>query len=228
MAFPGFGGSRRASSRSACERLVARPGTELLDVDSRGYFVDALDVTNDLLEDPSDVLGADEDRRGPRERLPPPRLQLRVSAHRVLELGAVRLDRVARAARRADRATQQHVVGEDEVGREQLPHGRRVLLDVSLPLLARQLLEQARLVALVAVEHERRQRTDQLRAHGFGGTEVVLLGVRLLGDDDHVVPGVAPLARERARVDIRAGAPEQVAVPEHDSHGGTPGSLRSG
>ena len=73
---------------------------------------------------------------GARERLPPPRLQLRVAAHRVLELRAVRLDREARAARRADRAAEQDVVGEDEVGGELRAHRGRVQLDVALPLLA--------------------------------------------------------------------------------------------
>ena len=38
----------------------------------------------------------------------------------------------------------------------------------------------------------------------------------LLAQDDHLVPRAAPLARDRARIDIRAGAAEQVAVPEQD------------
>ena len=41
-------------------------------------------------------------------------------------------------------------------------------------------------------------------------------GSRLLAQDGHVVPGAAPLARELARVDVRPGAAEQVAVPEQD------------
>src|SRR5204862_475672 len=37
-------------------------------------------------------------------------------------------------------------------------------------------------------------------------------------DEDGVVPAPAPLARERACVDIRAGPPEQVPVPEENPH----------
>ena len=50
--------------------------------------------------------------------------------------------------------------------------------------------------------------------------EVVALGMPLLADDGDVVAGVAPLARERARVDVGARTAEQVAVPEQDPHGG--------
>jgi hypothetical protein len=40
--------------------------------------------------------------------------------------------------------------------------------------------------------------------------------VRLLAEDGDVVAEAAPRAGERARVDVRAGAPEEVAVPEED------------
>ena len=52
-----------------------------------------LDVADDLFEHSADVRGADEGRAALLEGLPPPRRQLVVAAHRVLELGAVRLDR---------------------------------------------------------------------------------------------------------------------------------------
>jgi len=81
------------------ERLGSRLGTERVDVHAGWDLVDVLDVAHHLLEHLADVLRADEDGLGAGERLPPPRLQLGVPAHRVLELGTVRLDRVARAAR---------------------------------------------------------------------------------------------------------------------------------
>jgi hypothetical protein len=43
------------------------------------------------------------------------------------------------------------------------------------------------------------------------------LGMSLLADDDDVVARCAPFARERARVDVGAGASEEVPVPEKDS-----------
>ena len=134
FALPGFGGSRRASSSRPRERLRARQRSELVDVDARRHLVDAVDVTDDVLEHLADVLRADEHRLRPRERLAPPRRQLLVAAHRVLELGAVRLDRVARAGRGADGPAEQDVVREDDVGRQALAQRRGVQLDVALAL----------------------------------------------------------------------------------------------
>ena len=57
-----------------------------------------------------------------------------VAAHRVLELGAVRLHGVARAARGRDGPAEQNVVREDEVGGQMLAQGRRVRRDVALTL----------------------------------------------------------------------------------------------
>ena len=154
------------------------------------------------------------------ERLPPPGLELRAAAHRVLELGAVRLDRVAQAARGADRAAEQDVVREHEVGRCELAQRGRVRLDVALALLEREVLEQPRLEPLVAVEHEHGQ-----QAAGSSGrttsraAEVERLRMPLLADDGDVVPGPRPLARQRPRVDVRARSAEQVAVPDQDPHG---------
>ena len=54
----------------------------------------------------------------PGEAAPPPRLELAPPAHRVLELRAVRLDRVGRPDRSGDRRARKNVVGEDEIGRE--------------------------------------------------------------------------------------------------------------
>jgi hypothetical protein len=57
----------------------------------------------------------------------------------------VRLDREAQAARGADRAAEEHVVREHEVGGRELAQHGRVRLDVALPLLGREVLEQPRL-----------------------------------------------------------------------------------
>ena len=107
---------------------------------------------------------------------------------------------------------------EDEVGRQVLAERGGVRLDPRVELGARAVLHELHLVALVAVEDEDRQQAADVRPHGLRAAEVVALRVRLLAEDRHVVPGAAPLARERARVDVRAGAAEQVAVPEQDPH----------
>ena len=176
--------------------------------------MDAVDVPDDVLEHLADVLRADEHRLRTRERLSPPRRQLLVAAHRVLELGAVCLDRVRRPARGADGPAEQDVVREDDVGGQALAESRGIQLDVALALVARQVLQQSRLEPLVAVEHEDRQQPADLGTHDLGAAEVVQLRVPLLAEEDDVVPGAAPLARKRARVDVRAGAAQEVPVPE--------------
>ena len=128
----------------------------------------------------------------------------------------MRLDRVAGAGRGSDRPAEEDVVAEDEVGRQLLAHGRRVALDPVVELRPRAVLHELDLVALVAVEHEDGQQAADVRPDGARAAEVVALGMRLLAEDGDVVPGTRPLARERPRVDVRAGAAEQVAVPEQD------------
>ena len=151
--------------------------------------------------------------------LAPPRLELGPPAHRVLELGAVRLDAEALAESGADRTAHQHVVREHEVGRKELAERPDVRLDIRAPLLGGEVLEQPRLEPLVAVEHEHRQEpVRQLRPDDARPAQVVAARVALLADDRHVVPGEAPLARQRARVDVRARAAEQIAVPEQNPH----------
>ena len=90
------------------------------------------------------------------KRFSPPRLELRPAAHRVLELGAVRLDAKRLAERGADGAAHQDVVREHEVGREQLAQRRDVRVDVAPALVSGEVLQQPRLEPLVAVEHEHR------------------------------------------------------------------------
>ena len=202
--------------QEARERLVARTGPPLVDVDAGRHLVHAVDVADDVLEHLSDVRRADEDGLCALERFPSPGGQRLVPAHRVLELGAVRLDRIAGAGCCTDRPAEEDVVAEDEVGRQLLAHGGRVALDPVVELGPRAVLHELDLVALVAVEHEDGQQPADVRPDCARPTEVVLLGVRLLGEDDDIVACARPLLRERPRVDVRAGAPEEVPVPEED------------
>jgi len=172
---------------------------------------------DDLLEHRTDVRRADEDGVGAGECLRPPPLQLGPPAHRVLELGTVRLHRVARAGRGRDGAAEQHVVREYDVRRQQLAHERCVGLDVAFALIRREVLQQPGLETLVAVEHEHRQQpVGQLRHEDARAADVVPLRMPLLADDGDVVARVAPLARERTRVDVGARTSEEVPVPEDD------------
>ena len=82
--------------------------------------MDALDRTDHLLQHLADVLGADVDRGRVAQRLARPRRQLGVPADRVLELRPVCVDRMPPPGGRRDRASHQEMVGEDEIGREQV------------------------------------------------------------------------------------------------------------
>jgi hypothetical protein len=182
-------------------------------------------VADDFLQHGADVGGADEDGGGPLEALPPPLRKRGVAAHRVLELRAVRLDGVASAGRRAHRPAEEDVVGEDEIRREPLAHGRGVQPDEALALLPREVLEQPRLESLVAVEHENGEQPADVGPHDLGAREVELVGVRLLAEDGEVVPSTAPLPRESPRVDVRPRPAEQISVPEQDPHAGNPTAM---
>ena len=149
----------------AGERLGARPRPPVVDVDPGRYLVDVLDVADDLVEHRADVFRADEDGSRLLERLPPPLGELGTPAQRVLELGAVRLDRERRSRRRSDRPAEEDVVGEDDVGRQVLAQRRGVRLDPALELLPRAVLDELHVVALVAVEHEDGQEPAHVRPH---------------------------------------------------------------
>ena len=111
------------------------------------------------------------------------------------------------------------MVREDEVRGQERAHRRRVRVDIAFALGRREVLQEPGLQPLVAVEHEHGQQpVGQIRHDDRRRTEVVALRVALLADDRDVVAGAAPLGRERARVDVRAGAAEEVAVPEDDAH----------
>jgi hypothetical protein len=79
--------------------------------------VDSVDAPDDVLDNRADVSRPDEHGPGLRERLSAPAGQLRVSAHRVLELGAMRLDCERNATCDPDRSPRQNVVREHELGR---------------------------------------------------------------------------------------------------------------
>ncbi len=121
------------------QSLVPGLGPERVDVHPGRHLVHALDVADDLLQHPADVLGADEDRAGARERLAGPRGQLGVTADRVLELRAVGFHRIRRARGGGDRAAEQDVVREDEVSGKLGTDRGGVRLDEAIALLARQL-----------------------------------------------------------------------------------------
>ena len=153
-------------------------------------------MADDLLEHVADVLGAHEHGPGAGEGVPPPGRELLVAAHRVLELGAVGLDRVARAARGCDRPAEQDVVREHEIGGQVLAEGFRVGRHVCVALGLRQLRQAARVEALVAIEDEDRQQAPDVGPHDLGPAQVVLLRVRFLREDNDLVAGAAPLPRE--------------------------------
>jgi hypothetical protein len=109
------------------------------------------------------------------------------------------------------------VVREHEIGRQQRAHGGGVHLDVALAFLDREVMQQARLEPLVAIEDEDgEQAVGELRDDDARTAEVVPLGMPLLADDRDVVSRVAPLACERARVDVRARTSEEVPMPDED------------
>ena len=176
-------------------------------------------MADDGLEHLPDVRRADEDSSGVGECLAPPAGELLVAAHRVLELGAVGLDGEWQAARGSHGPSEEHVIGEDEVGGCELAQDGGVGLDETVSLFLRGVLEELRLHPLVPVEDEHRQEAADVGSHRLRAAEVVELRVRLLRHDHDVVAGPAPLTRDRPCVDVGAGAAEQVAVPEKDPHG---------
>jgi hypothetical protein len=110
------------------------------------------------------------------------------------------------------------VVDEQVIGRKVLADGGGVALDESLPLRQREILEITGLEILVAVEHKNGERAVDVRSYDGGAAEVESLGVRLLAEDDDLVANATPRACERSRVDVRAGAAQEVAVPEENLH----------
>ena len=98
-----------------------------------------------------------------------------------------------------------------------LTHGGGVRLDPRVELLARAVLQQLHVVALVVVEHEDGQQPADVGPDDLGAAEVVALGMRLLAENGDVVTRARPLSRELARVDVRPRPAQQVPVPDEDS-----------
>ena len=115
-----------------------------------------VDVAHDVLEHGADVRRADEDRLGTGERLAPPRRQLGVAAHRILQLRAVRLDSETRTAGGRDRTAEHDMIREHDVGRQLFTDRRGVQGDVTVAFGGRELRQRPRLDPLVPVEHEHR------------------------------------------------------------------------
>ena len=156
---------------------LRQPGA---DVDTGRHGADALDRSADLGDDVADVLGADDHRGGAGHRFCTPARELLVAAHRVLELRAVGGHGVARARRLGDRAAENHVAGDDEIGRQSLAHRRGIGGDPGVEFGARRVLHALHAIAVVLVDHEDRQEPADIRADRRGAAEVVLLGVRVL------------------------------------------------
>ena len=116
-------------------------------------------------------------------------------------------------------AAEQDVVREHDVGRQLFADRRGVQGDVAVAFGGSEVRQHPRLDAFVAVEHEHRQQAADVGPDDRGAAELVELRVRLLTEDDDLVAGGAPFAGERTRVDVRARAAEEVAVPEQDPHG---------
>ncbi len=222
LAVTGIGRVATTLGEQVRERFGAVLGPEQVDVDTRRHLVEALGVSDDLLEDAADVRGADEDGARAVERL---RASVTSSSLPRIEYSssdAVRLDGIACAGSSGYGTAGQHVVREDEVGGELALERARVRVDVAGELDGRELLQQPRLEPLVAVEDEHRQKpVRQLRPHDLGPAEIEPRRVRVLAEDDDVVPGAPPRPRDLPRVDVRSGSFEQIPVPEQDAHAGS-------
>ncbi len=131
----------------------------------------------------------------------------------------MRLDPERRAGGGRDGAPHQHVIREDQVGRQQLPERGGVRIHVGSALGRRRVLQELGTQTGIAVQDEHRQHpTGQVGDDNLRPAQVVAGGVAFLTHHDDVVAGAAPRARKRTGVDVRPGPAEQVAVPEKDPH----------
>src|SRR5438445_9829231 len=145
------------------QRLLADFRPEFLDVDARRNLVHPRDVSHDVLQHLANVPGADEDRLGVLEARATPCSEVLVAAHRVLELGAVSLDREWKSGGDRDGPPEQDVIREHEIGRRVSAQSGRVQGDVTIALRAGAILQQLGLEAFVAVEDEDGQHTPDIR-----------------------------------------------------------------
>jgi hypothetical protein len=166
QAFARVPGIRRIGARLGEQSLqceLSRFGLELVHVDAGRNLVHAVDVTDDLLENVADVGRPDEHRPRGGERRAAPLNQVGIAAHGVLELGSMRLDGERKAARVSDRGAEQDVVREDHISGEVGADRGRVQGDIAVTFPAREVLEELRLDALIAVQHEDRQQAADVR-----------------------------------------------------------------
>jgi hypothetical protein len=204
-------------------------GREPVRIDARGddpRRVPVRPLPQELLRHRDDVLRPGVHRRGTGQPGAGQVGQRRPATDRVLELGAVHLDREPRAALaggRGHRAAHDGVVGEHQIGRGggQLgPDRLHVRGRVAVELGRAHVRDVAGLDAFVAVEHEHRQERPDVRPHHpHPRPEVEPLRPQLLADHDHVVPQPAPGPGDVLGVDVRARALEQVPVPQDEAHG---------
>ncbi len=92
----------------------------------------------------------------------------------------MRLDGERHPARGPDRAAEEYVIREDDVGGQQAANGTGICLHPRFELGARAVLDASHVVAVVAVEDEDGEQSSDVRSHRLRGAEVVLARIRLL------------------------------------------------
>jgi hypothetical protein len=110
------------------------------------------------------------------------------------------------------------VVHEHEVRGQVRADGGGVPLDPRVAFRGGELGQEPRLEILVAVEDEHGKQAARVRPDHSRAADVVAFGMRFLAEEDDVVAEMAPCAGERARVDVRTGPAQEVAVPEENLH----------
>ena len=185
-----------------------------------GTSIHVVDVADDVLDDLADVLRADVDRLA--RRRAPPRPTARAARCRASSTRArsrapsPRTARPTRHRRRRRAARGSRRRRRPGRARAAPPHSRRRTRR------ARSCVKSWSSFAC-RPSYSSSTKTGS-RPSGRSGTTTsapprsYALGVPVLAHDDHVVPGAAPLARERTRVDVRARTSEKVSVPEQDAH----------
>ena len=201
-ALPGFGASSRDSREQPSSAWASRGAGRHSSTSTPGGISCTPSTTPHTSRTTLRMCaGADDRRRRAANTSAPHCRQLRVAAHRVLELGSVGLDDVAAAARGADGAADQHVVDEHETaGAGSARIAAAFASTQRVELVARAVLHPLDVVPLVAIDHEDGQQTADVGAHGRRAPEVEALGVRAPG---RTRSRRAPPAPTRARAGAR-------------------------
>jgi hypothetical protein len=157
--------------------------------------VHAVDVADDLLEHVADVLEPTTTARRARALLP----HADSSALPRIEYSSSEPCAFTRTARRrrADGRAEQHVVREDEVGGQVLAQRRGVQLDVALAL-ARVKSCSSFASSPRSGRARRRAAAADVGPHDVARRRGRTLGMRLLREDDDVVPARSTRGRARA------------------------------